>query len=79
MRRWVSRPYPASASNSSDTEEQGQFFPYFITSVLGLVLIPLTYSTLRPSTGLHIPSERYMSMLTRIRTRHIESSADQKS
>ncbi|TGZ84212.1 hypothetical protein EX30DRAFT_338758 [Ascodesmis nigricans] len=31
-------------------DEEGQFFPYFVASVLGLVLIPLTYSTLRPSS-----------------------------
>ncbi|TVY82310.1 Translocation protein sec63 [Lachnellula suecica] len=31
-------------------DEQGQFFPVFIATVVGLVTIPLTYSVLKPSS-----------------------------
>lgn len=31
-------------------DEQGQFFPIFIATVVGIVTIPLTYSVLKPST-----------------------------
>ncbi|CZS94039.1 hypothetical protein WAI453_001376 [Rhynchosporium graminicola] len=31
-------------------DDQGQFFPFFIFTVVGIVTIPLTYSVLKPST-----------------------------
>jgi preprotein translocase subunit Sec63 len=33
------------------TWSQGQFFPYFILTITGLVTLPLTYSVLKPSKG----------------------------
>lgn len=30
---------------------QGQFFPFFILTLTGLVTLPLTYNLLRPSKG----------------------------
>lgn len=35
---------------------QGQFFPFFIVTVAGLVTIPVTYSLLRKSTGAQPPN-----------------------
>jgi preprotein translocase subunit Sec63 len=32
---------------------QGQFFPFFILTLTGLVTLPLTYSLLKPSKGTH--------------------------
>ena len=29
---------------------QGQFFPFFVLTVVGIVTIPLTYSVLKPSS-----------------------------
>lgn len=59
--------------------EQGQFFPYFVASVLGLVLIPLTYSTLRPSTGQYqYLSSTVKAPLTPDSTRKLEGSFDQE-
>ena len=34
---------------------QGQFFPYFILTIAGLVTVPLTYSLLTPSKGKWLP------------------------
>lgn len=31
-------------------DEQGQFFPFFVLTVVGIVTIPLTYSVLKPSS-----------------------------
>ncbi|KAI5804557.1 Sec63 Brl domain-containing protein [Geopyxis carbonaria] len=39
-------------STEYNYDEQGQFFPYFILTILGLVLVPLTYSTFAPSKKL---------------------------
>jgi len=36
---------------------QGQFFPYFILTMLGLILAPLTYSTFAPSKRTPVPPE----------------------
>lgn len=33
------------------TRQQGQFFPFFIVTVAGLVTLPVTYSLLKPSKG----------------------------
>lgn len=36
---------------SSDTDrKQGQFFPFFVITVVGIVTIPLTYTLLKPSS-----------------------------
>lgn len=35
---------------------QGQFFPYFILTLTGLVTLPLTYNLLRPSKGERVTS-----------------------
>ena len=32
-------------------EVQGQFFPFFILTISGLITLPLTYNLLKPSTG----------------------------
>ncbi|KAI9802101.1 MAG: secretory subunit [Piccolia ochrophora] len=37
-------------STDYNYDEQGQFFPYFILTISGLVTLPLTYSLLNPST-----------------------------
>lgn len=31
-------------------DDQGQFFPFFVITVVGIITIPLTYSVLKPST-----------------------------
>ncbi|CZR66153.1 related to translocation protein SEC63 [Phialocephala subalpina] len=50
-------------------DEQGQFFPFFILTVVGIVTVPLTYSVLKPSTepGAHAP---------RIKTDFVPEHAD---
>ena len=32
---------------------QGQFFPYFILTIAGLITVPLSYSLLKPSKGVY--------------------------
>ncbi|KAF8417122.1 Sec63 Brl domain-containing protein [Tirmania nivea] len=39
-------------SRDYNYDNEGQFFPYFILTMLGLILIPLTYSTFAPSKQL---------------------------
>ncbi|KAJ9625826.1 secretory subunit [Taxawa tesnikishii (nom. ined.)] len=39
-------------STEYNYDEQGQFFPFFFLTVVGLVTIPTTYSLLRPTKGL---------------------------
>lgn len=34
----------------TDTRLQGQFFPFFILTITGLVTLPLTYTLIRPAT-----------------------------
>lgn len=41
-------------SSEYSYDEEGQFFPYFLVTVAGLVTVPITYSLLRPSKGAHI-------------------------
>jgi preprotein translocase subunit Sec63 len=36
------------SSTDYNYDEQGQFFPFFILTLTGLVTLPLTYSLLRP-------------------------------
>ncbi|KAK7428630.1 secretory subunit [Neonectria magnoliae] len=38
-------------SSDYSYDEQGQFFPFFILTLTGLVTIPITYTLLRPSTA----------------------------
>ena len=33
-------------------DAEGQFFPFFMLTIVGLVTIPLTYNVLKPSTEL---------------------------
>lgn len=33
------------------TQSQGQFFPFFVLTIAGLVTIPLSYSLIKPSKG----------------------------
>jgi translocation protein SEC63 len=48
MNRYVC---PASLDNCHfSNSTQGQFFPYFIITVVGIVTIPLTYNVLKPSS-----------------------------
>lgn len=47
-------PPPSLYAHTADVAlaplQQGQFFPFFILTVTGLVTLPLTYTLLRPST-----------------------------
>ncbi|PTU22969.1 hypothetical protein P175DRAFT_0474689 [Aspergillus ochraceoroseus IBT 24754] len=42
-------------------DEQGQFFPFFILTLAGLVTFPLTYNLLKPSKGLENTAPRIQS------------------
>ncbi|KAJ5578528.1 uncharacterized protein N7459_007492 [Penicillium hispanicum] len=42
-------------------DEQGQFFPFFILTLSGLVILPLTYNLLRPSKELENTAPRIKS------------------
>ncbi|KAI4186079.1 MAG: hypothetical protein L6R41_003705 [Letrouitia leprolyta] len=42
-------------------DEQGQFFPYFILTISGLITIPLTYSILKPTKELENTAPRIKS------------------
>jgi translocation protein SEC63 len=33
-------------------DEQGQFFPFFVATLAGIITVPLTYSAFKPSKGL---------------------------
>ncbi|MCJ1361906.1 secretory subunit [Acarospora aff. strigata] len=48
-------------STDYNYDEQGQFFPYFILTVTGLVTLPLTYSLLTPSEDLENTAPRIES------------------
>ncbi|KAI9850824.1 MAG: secretory subunit [Thelocarpon superellum] len=48
-------------STDYNYDDQGQFFPYFILTVTGLVTIPLTYSLLKPSKDLENTAPRIKS------------------
>lgn len=37
---------------------QGQFFPFFVLTITGIITIPLTYSLLKPSTNLGATAPR---------------------
>jgi translocation protein SEC63 len=42
-------------------DEQGQFFPYFILTITGLITLPLTYSTLKRGKELENTAPRIQS------------------
>ena len=42
-------------------DEQGQFFPFFILTITGLVTIPLSYTLLRPTKELENTAPRIRS------------------
>lgn len=44
-------------STDYNYDDKGQFFPYFVLTILGLVLVPLTYSTFKPSKQLGTSKE----------------------
>lgn len=43
----------AIIANCSPSLVQGQFFPYFILTIAGLITVPLSYSLLKPSKGVY--------------------------
>ena len=45
----------AQTSRLSANLRKGQFFPFFILTVTGIVTLPLTYSLLKPNKGLRPP------------------------
>ena len=42
-------------------DDQGQFFPFFMLTMVGLVTVPLTYNVLKPSTDLEATAARIQS------------------
>jgi translocation protein SEC63 len=42
-------------------DDQGQFFPFFMLTMVGLVTLPLTYNVLKPSTDLEQTAARIKS------------------
>src|SRR5665213_550604 len=42
-------------------DEQGQFFPFFILTITGLITVPLTYNVLKKSTKLEKTAPRIQS------------------
>ncbi|KAA8894784.1 Sec63 Brl domain-containing protein [Sphaerosporella brunnea] len=44
-------------SKDYNYDDQGQFFPYFILTILGLILVPITYSSFAPSKQLGTSKE----------------------
>ncbi|PGH28191.1 hypothetical protein AJ80_00081 [Polytolypa hystricis UAMH7299] len=49
------------SSTDYNYDEQGQFFPFFILTLTGLVTLPLTYSLLRPTKNLENTAPRIKS------------------
>ncbi|KAH8698836.1 Sec63 Brl domain-containing protein [Talaromyces proteolyticus] len=49
------------SSTDYNYDEQGQFFPYFILTLTGLVTLPLTYSLLKPPKNLENTAPRIKS------------------
>ncbi|KAM5470738.1 secretory subunit [Microsporum audouinii] len=49
------------SSTDYNYDEQGQFFPFFILTLTGLVTLPLTYTLLRPVKGLENSAPRIKS------------------
>jgi translocation protein SEC63 len=48
-------------STDYNYDEQGQFFPYFILTITGLITVPLTYSAFKPSKELENTAPRIKS------------------
>ncbi|KIX07867.1 uncharacterized protein Z518_02521 [Rhinocladiella mackenziei CBS 650.93] len=48
-------------SSEYNYDDQGQFFPFFMLTMVGLVTIPLTYNVLKPSTDLEQTAARIQS------------------
>jgi translocation protein SEC63 len=48
-------------SNDYSYDEQGQFFPYFILTITGLITLPLTYSTLKSAKEIETTAPRVRS------------------
>lgn len=49
------------SSSDYNYDEEGQFFPFFMLTMAGLVTIPLTYNVLKPSTDLEQTASRIQS------------------
>ncbi|BDD57298.1 secretory subunit [Monascus purpureus] len=49
------------SSTDYDYDEQGQFFPFFILTLSGLVTLPLTYNLLRSTKGIESTAPRIKS------------------
>ncbi|KAK2743804.1 secretory subunit [Myotisia sp. PD_48] len=49
------------SSTDYNYDEQGQFFPFFILTLTGLVTLPLTYTLLKPTSGLENTAPRIPS------------------
>lgn len=49
------------SSSDYNYDEGGQFFPFFMLTMAGLVTIPLTYNVLKPSTDLEETASRIQS------------------
>ncbi|KMP07477.1 secretory subunit [Coccidioides immitis] len=49
------------SSKDYNYDEQGQFFPFFILTLTGLVTLPLTYTLLKPVKGLETSAPRIQS------------------
>ncbi|KAI1619732.1 translocation protein SEC63 [Exophiala viscosa] len=49
------------SSSDYNYDDQGQFFPFFMLTMVGLVTLPLTYNVLKPSTDLEQTATRIMS------------------
>jgi translocation protein SEC63 len=49
------------SSTDYNYDEQGQFFPFFILTLTGLVTLPLTYNILKPSTQIETTAPRMQS------------------
>lgn len=45
-------------STDYNYDEQGQFFPYFILTITGIITLPLTYSAFKPSKELENTAPR---------------------
>lgn len=49
------------SSTDYNYDEQGQFFPFFILTLTGLVTFPITYNILKPSTKIENTAPRIQS------------------
>ena len=48
-------------SSDYNYDDQGQFFPFFMLTMVGLITVPLTYNVLKPSTDLEQTATRIKS------------------